>query len=74
LSSKGFDESKKEMASNGSSSSQSLIVISSLHVNALVVAAVDKAEGHWKKERRSSRLVGTTIQEKGALWPLVHAS
>jgi len=49
-------------------------MISSLHIDALVVAAVDKTEGHWKKERRSSRLVGTTIQEKGALRPLVNAS
>ena len=53
------------MTSNGSSSSQGLIMISSLHVNALVVAAVDETESHCKKERRSSRLVGTTIQHEG---------
>ena len=42
-------------------------MISSLHVDALVVAAIDKTKSHWKKERRSSRLVGTTIQHEGPL-------
>ena len=32
----------------------------------------DETVSHWKKERRSSRLVGTTIQEKGPLWPLCY--
>jgi hypothetical protein len=31
----------------------------------------DKTVSHWKKERRSSRLVGTTIQEKGPDGPFV---
>jgi hypothetical protein len=34
------------MACDGGSSSQGLIVISGLHVDALVAAAVNKAKGH----------------------------
>jgi hypothetical protein len=46
LCSEGFDESKKEMACDGGSSSQGLIVIGGFHVDALVAAAVNKAKDH----------------------------
>ena len=47
-------------------------MISSFHVNALVVAAVDKTECHWKKEKRSSRLVEQRIPAEGAIRPLCY--